>query len=365
MRRLLRGLLHPAREWLIRTMPPPVKRRVKAWLPYRYRLERELANYAEDEHVHALPEIFHYWSNKYLLPKYERFGFSDPEDFFYQYALKQVPPTGGAQLRVVSIGAGNCDMEARLARRLTDAGVGDFVVECLDINPSMLERGLAHARALGVERHLTTTETDFNRWTPEGRYQVIIANQCLHHVVDLESLFFAIRTALAPAGIFLASDMIGRNGHQRWPEALTALKPFWDELPPEYRYNHVFKRRDRQFVNHDWSLGSFEGIRAQDILPLLVENFHFELFIPFANIVLAFIDRPFGPNFSVERDWDRDFIDRVHAYDEEAIIRGELKPTQMIAALRLHEAEADLVHPLLTPQFCIRRSGEPGKRLPA
>jgi len=32
--------------------------------------------------VHALPGIFHYWSDKYLRPKLEAFGFSNPDQFF-------------------------------------------------------------------------------------------------------------------------------------------------------------------------------------------------------------------------------------------------------------------------------------------
>ena len=42
-----------------------------------------------------------------------------------------------------------------------------------------------------------------------------------------------------PGGKFLISDMIGRNGHQRWPEALTIVHDFWRKLPPSYRFNRL------------------------------------------------------------------------------------------------------------------------------
>jgi hypothetical protein len=118
--------------------------------------------------------------------------------------------------------------------------------------------------------------------------------------------------------------MIGRNGHLRWSEALQVLEPFWQELPLSYRFNHLTKRTEPTFVNRDYSEDSLEGIRAQDILPLLVESFHFHFFVPFANVVIPFVDRAFGPNFNVEKEWDRDFIDRVHAADEAAIIAGDV-----------------------------------------
>ena len=46
-------------------------------------------------------------------------------------------------------------------------------------------------------------------------------------------------------------------------------------------------------------MGSFEGIRAQDILPLLVERFTFDEFIGFGNVIDPFVDRSFGPNFDI------------------------------------------------------------------
>ncbi|MFV0278532.1 MAG: class I SAM-dependent methyltransferase, partial [Parahaliea sp.] len=192
-------------------------------------------------------------------------------------------------------------------------------------------------------------------WQPAGTYDVIIANQCLHHVLELENLLAAVKRSLAKNGYFLTSDMIGRNGHQRWPEALELVKEFWQELPETYRYNRLLKRKEMEYINHDCSEFCFEGIRAQDILPLLIKHFHFELFIPFANIVTVFIDRPFGHNFDARGEWDRDFIDRLHARDEEAMLCGEIKPTQMLAVLRNTPVETTLLDPRLTPAFCVRK----------
>jgi hypothetical protein len=148
--------------------------------------------------------------------------------------------------------------------------------------------------------------------------------------------------------------MIGRNGHQRWPEALTFVNRFWRELPRQYTYNHALKRFEKEYANFDCSVDSFEGIRAQDILPLLVQRFHFDLFIGFGNVVDVFVDRAFGPNFDPERQWDRDFIDRVHAVDVEQMEQGTLKPTHMYAALTKRAPEHPRFHKQLTAQFCVR-----------
>jgi hypothetical protein len=155
--------------------------------------------------------------------------------------------------------------------------------------------------------------------------------------------------------LFLVSDMIGRNGHQRWPEALELVREFWKELPDRYKYNQLLKRSEPDYINYDCATSGFEGIRAQDILPLLTSCFQFELFVPFANAIFVFIDRPFGHNFDATAAWDQDFIDRVHTRDEEGILAGKLTPTQMLAVLRTVDVEPLLIHPRLTPRFCIRK----------
>lgn len=322
---------------------------------YQRRIEREKQAFNEYTNVHELPKIFYYWSNKHLAPKFHRFGITDPEQFFLLYSEKFHRRFPDKPPALLSIGSGDCGMEARLARKLVDEGINDFALECLDINEAMLQRGREHAANLGVQDHIVAVCADFNRWQPSKKYDVIIANQCLHHVLELEQLFTLIKGCLNPEGYFLTSDMIGRNGHQRWPEALALVQEFWKELPPSYRYNQLLSQHEEAYINHDCSTKSFEGIRAQDILPLLIKDFHFELFVPFSNLIMVFIDRPFGHNFNAQAEWDRDFIDRVHARDEAGLLSGELTPTQMIAVLRTIPVDTQLLDPRLSPQACVRR----------
>ncbi|HEX7404189.1 MAG TPA: class I SAM-dependent methyltransferase, partial [Usitatibacter sp.] len=155
---------------------------------YRIRIAVEKANYHAVGDVHDLPPIFDYWANKHLVPKLAPFGFRTPDEFFVNAILDCCLRSSHPTKRFVSIGAGNCDAEARIAKRLLELGRRDFLIECLDVNPEMLSRGLEHARAAGVEGFITTLETDFNGWRPAHGYDGVIANQSLHHVLDLEHL---------------------------------------------------------------------------------------------------------------------------------------------------------------------------------
>lgn len=62
----------------------------------------------------------------------------------------------------------------------------------------------------------------------------------------------------------------------------------------------------------------------------------------------------FGPNFDPDNEWDRAFIDRVHALDVEQIENGGIKPTHMMAVMTKKAAERTIAHKHLTPEFCIR-----------
>jgi SAM-dependent methyltransferase len=287
--------------------------------------------------IHNLPPVHHYWANRHLRPGLEACGFSTPGDFFLKRLQLQASRRAGP-CRFLSLGTGNCDLEISLAVNLLRGGDGnscctEFTLECIDLNRAMLDRAKSAAELAGVAPHLEFTAADLNEWKPVRAYDAVIANQSLHHVVNLEHLFEEIRCSLAPGAPFLISDMIGRNGHQRWPEARAIVDEFWRKLPPSCRYNRAHNRFEACFQDHDCSTEGFEGIRSQDILPLLVGKFHFAFFFGFGNVIDPFIDRQFGPNLDPCLIWVRRFIDEVHRRDEAEQLAGAITPTHMLAVL--------------------------------
>ena len=300
---------------------------------YEKKLRNEQERYRDQSNVHDLPPIFHYWADTYVRPMATEHGFVLAEEMYAKYLRLWAQAHPDEDPVFLSLGAGNCDAEVRVANLLREAGVERFTIECLDLNPVMLRRGRELAKDSGVSENLAFVEGDFNSWKATKQYSCVIANQALHHVLELEHLFDEVKRCLRPDGYFVTGDMIGRNGHLRWPEALREVQRFWRELPIEYRWNRMLKRHEEEYINHDCSTEEFEGIRAQDIVPLLLERFDFHLFIAFGNVINVFVDRSFGFHFDATAQWDRAFIDRVHAFDEEAIVSGALTPTQMFAVL--------------------------------
>jgi SAM-dependent methyltransferase len=322
---------------------------------YSSRRQKELETFSAIENVQELPKIAHYWSEKHVVPLLEPFGFKNCIECFRIYIGRVCKENAPSTTHILSVGAGDTATEINLAEWLRENGIANYRFECLDLNPEVLSRGRKSAESKGLAQHFSFSPFDVNSWKPSRSYDIVLAIQSLHHFVELELLFDKIRSALTAKGYFMSDDMIGRNGHMRWPEALELVQAFWKELPDKYKYNHLLKRFEEKYQNWDCSTEGFEGIRAQDVLPLLSKRFNFEFFFAFGNVVDIFVDRCFGPNFDPTEENDRAFIDRVQALDMAKIESGRVKPTHMIAVMTKMPVAQTKMYKHLSPEFCIRR----------
>ena len=323
---------------------------------YESRIRSQIAQYANPERLLKLGPIYHYWINKHIRPRVsEVFGVSDALLFYAQYTAEALRQPG-ARRRIVSLAAGDCLLEITLIKKLLDMGETDFVVEAVELSPLRFERARASASAEGVAQYLLLTEADLNTWVPVGKYSAVIAKDALHHVVALEHLFDAIQGVLEEDGVFLTTDMIGRNGHMRWPEALEIIQGIWKFIPDHYKTNHQLKRVEKEYDNWDCSKTGFEGIRAQDILPLLVEKFTFRAFLGFGNLPDIFIERGFGHNLNVSDPHDTGFIDFLEQLNSLLIDLDYLKPTMIYGVMtrRKQHAPSPRCYRHWTPAFCAR-----------
>ncbi len=317
----------------------------------------ELAMYAREGDWRRLPPIHGYWCQSFLAPKMRAvFGCEGVVEFFAQGVAYTHEPS--APLRVLSVGSGLCQNEQKIAVRLQALGY-DVHVECLEMSPERVATASDRFRQEGVERIISVTEQDINEWQPGRIYDAIMANHALHHFVELERLFDTCLACLTDAGRFLTNDMIGRNGHRRWPEVLAVLQSIWDTMPRKYKYNHPFGRFDDTYDDWDYSKRSFEGIRAQDIMPLLNERFDATHFAAEAGLIDPFIDRKYGHNFSRESAEDTAFIRQVGSMNEVLIDAGTTKPTLALGWFRkkTKRPPKQRCYRHWTAEFCTREPG--------
>lgn len=322
---------------------------------FERRRREELERYRDCWQVHDLPAIHSFWSRRVVLPKLQACGFAGIAELYLHFITEACRRRPERLHRLISLGAGNCDLELQLAAECLARDVDNLQIECLELNPEMLGRGRAAAESAGLASMVRFEERDLERWREREPVTIVLANHSLHHLVDLEGLLDSVRASLEPDGVFLVNDMIGRNGHLRWPEARVHVEAIWSVLPRRYKFNRQLQRIEDEFADWDCSVEGNEGIRAQEVLPLLIERFAFDTFVAFGNLANVFVDRAFGPNFDVANPVDTAWVERIADLDEQLMDRGHLTPTQMIGALRANPGSPARCYRHWTPHFCVRR----------
>jgi 2-polyprenyl-3-methyl-5-hydroxy-6-metoxy-1,4-benzoquinol methylase len=298
---------------------------------YSSRVQSQIDQYV-NEGISDLPDIFFCFSHYFLRPAMlEVFSVESVNDFYINAAI-EVSDRFSKPCRILSVGCGDGVIEMSLAASILEKYGGNFTFECVDLSPVLIERFQESVVVQGLEKHVIPRVDDLNKAAPVECYDVIMANQSLHHIMELEHIFDFIFKSLNNNGIFVTSDMIGRNGHMRWTEASAFLQVVWPLLSEKQRYHHQLQRFDEQrFEDHDCSEFGFEGIRAQDVLSEVLKKFHPYKFIGTGGFIDVLIDRGYGPGFDLENTWDREFITAMCRLNEIMLDADVIKPTMMMA----------------------------------
>ncbi len=298
---------------------------------YERRVREQLCQYGSGVDIHDLPEIFHEWSRLFVGPAFRSvFGCETIPDFYVDGFLDSTRRAGGAPI-FLSLGCGEGTVENDIARKLRARGLAKFSFVCVDLSPALLAE-FAERIPDELRDCFTLRGGDINRQVMGGGFHAIMANHSLHHMVELETILGTAFAALHDQGSFLTNDMIGRNGHQRWPETRLLVDFFWPFLSERQRINLPLQRAETQFLDNDCSTEGFEGIRAQDILPVILETgFRPHSFIGYGGFIDPFVDRAFGHNLSPHSPDDLFLVRRLGLLNDILLDTGVIKPTIMLA----------------------------------
>lgn len=278
-----------------------------------------------------LPPMVNWLSERYMKPRVEAiFNTAGPIDF-YAKPISQKAKVSDKTIRVISIGSGDGEIEMKIGELLKSKGVTNFVIEGYELSKDLVEASNKLSCSKSLSDNIRFIRSDLNIEAVEPGVDFVIANQILHHILDLEILFQKVFDALTDDGIIMTRDMIGKNGHQAWPEAKTFIDAIWAQMPERYKFNHRKNEVFIDFPNSDFSTDSFEGIRAQDILQLMLKKFHFSHFYAFGGIVEKFINRGFGHNYSVDSEEDNRFASMLQEINDALLDGRFITPTQMMA----------------------------------
>jgi len=321
---------------------------------YAARVAAERRQFAAIADLHARhAPIAGYYVKKHRWPRLQAVcDAATPVGFYATHMARRLAATGCRDL--ASLGCGDGQFEVLVAERLRREGFAEFRFHCFDLSEEQLDRARQRAAAAGLQANFLFHQADFNDWWSPDYYAAMMMHYALHHVVALEALATRIKASLAPGGAFLTMDVIGRNGHQRWPETLALVERMWRFLDPSKRVHRFHRKTYQEFPNLDYSTVGFEGIRAQDILPVLADTFGFEHFLAMGGITEIFMGPVYGPNFDAEDERDRAFIDFTQYLNDLLTDLGHVKPTQIYAVMTAERPAETRCWRHWTPEFCIR-----------
>ncbi|HEY1797441.1 MAG TPA: class I SAM-dependent methyltransferase [Stellaceae bacterium] len=173
--------------------------------------------------------------------------------------------------RGLSLACGNGWLE----RALADQGVCESFIG-IDISPGVLDEARSAAGGRDFEYRLG----DLNRVDlGVGEYDLVVTQNCLHHVLELEYLADQIWRCLKPGGMLWIDDFVGETQFQWSDERLKVVNDVLAVLPPRYRRFrlHDFVIENVKRAEAGTLASPFEAIRSGEIVDVFSRRFEVEI----------------------------------------------------------------------------------------
>lgn len=298
------------------------------------RVAREIALFEERQEIHSYGAAFAFHDRHAVRPLLGRvFGREDLYEILAERLAAAATRTGTDL--VISLGCGEGLQEQQILSAADRLRLAPFRIIGLDLAPGVVERANLLAMKAGLGGRFEALVHDLNAGLPDhAPLAGVLAFQTLHHLVALEALMEAIDARLHPEGSFVVADMIGRNGHMRWPEVRPLIQRLWAMLPAGKCWDHGLSRPARFFQDWDCSVDGFEGVRAQEILGLVSTRFRVARLAAWGGITESFLNIRMGPNLDPDDPADRLFLERLAALEARLLAERKTTPTIVLADYR-------------------------------
>lgn len=238
--------------------------------------------------------------------------------------------------RALSIGCG----DGALERHGIMLSIADSF-DAYDVSPVAIETAGAAAEAQGYSQRISYYAADLNRQEfPPAHYDAVFASQSLHHIHDLEHLFFQVNQTLKANGLFIINEFVGPNQFQWTDKQVEYALQLLMRIPQKYRksiQNDGIKEAiGRSTIAMMNQVDPTEAIRSEDILPLLYSQFDILERRDFGGTLLNLILEDIAGNFTDAPD-DLAVLKELFDVEQTLIRSGELSSdfTIIVARRRL------------------------------
>jgi 2-polyprenyl-3-methyl-5-hydroxy-6-metoxy-1,4-benzoquinol methylase len=200
------------------------------------------------------------------------------------------------------------------------------------------EDAIMEARNMAARENLDISyeQGDLNtiKLEPES-YDLVITQNCLHHVLQLENLAGEIYRALSPDGALWIHDYVGETQFQYSEKRLEIINAVLKILPEKLRTNRVTE----EVLDHinrptPGELPSpFEAIRSAEIMPIFLQ--HFDVLEKHENGAIMRLVIPLGARKDyLENEDTKSMFELLYYLDQTLIQEGILEPAGIQCLLR-------------------------------
>lgn len=179
---------------------------------------------------HVAHPLKNWWDIPAVMERWNRMTTGDAAVEYASHAIGRLF-AGRTALRALSLGCGTGARELALAR-----GGAFMWIDAIDLSRARIEYSRCRAEETGLAGIVSYRVGDAATVDlPRESYDLVVAEQFLHHVDRLDEMLDRVRSFLAPGGIFLFNEYVGPDRWQ-WTDAqLAAVNALLAEIPESRR----------------------------------------------------------------------------------------------------------------------------------
>jgi ubiquinone/menaquinone biosynthesis C-methylase UbiE len=274
-----------------------------------------------------------WWDIPQVMERWNRMISGDPATDYFTYFLKRYF-TGRSAMMALSLGCGTGHRELDLA------GLGRFErIDAVDLSEKRITHAKFKAREHGYENLIRYIAGNvFEVDLPDSHYDLVIAEQSLHHFSPLETILRKIAASLKPDGYLLFNEFTGPSRFQWTDRQLEAVNGLLAVMPRRYRVRWR-SRSVKRVVHRPGRLGMIlydpsEAVESSRILPLVTELFDVVELKGYGGTVLQLLFNDIAHNFLV-KDAETERLLRIYFDAEDELLRsGRLESDFVVGVCR-------------------------------
>src|SRR5262249_32942392 len=149
---------------------------------YKVRIAQQVQQFADLGALWPTSAITSYWMDKHIVPRMQAvFPEGGVFDLYYQRVANAArnQANKGTKAVAYSIGAGDCNIEINLARRLRRVGISNVTIIASELSQARLDRAAVAADEAGVREYFEFSAVDLNGLHIGAEVDVFIAHHTL------------------------------------------------------------------------------------------------------------------------------------------------------------------------------------------